>query len=132
MTNPVWQDDALCADSTVDFFSQDTKEKKKAKAICAECPVQFLCLQNALDNAERFGVWGGADELELRKDQAINSAGEPHISTQGKIRCPNCGPLSTKYLKVITRHRTRTDIQCSNCGLHWVVRKLINRRESNW
>ena len=131
-TQSNWAEDASCQNTTVDFYSQDTTEKKLAKAICAECPVRKICLQTALDNKERFGIWGGADEIELRKDMAINAKGESHVSTQGKIRCPYCGPLSTKYLKVVARHRTRTDIECTNCGTHWTARKLINKRGTNW
>ena len=38
--------------------------EKKAKAICARCPVISNCLKDALANNEPFGVWGGmsADE----------------------------------------------------------------------
>lgn len=127
-----WAKDANCQDTNIDFHSRKPKDIKAAKALCDECPVKLMCLQSALDNQERFGVWGGADEIELRKDQAINAKGEPHVSTQGKIRCPNCGPLSTKYLEVVKPHRTKTDIRCTNCGLAWPVRKVINRRGTNW
>lgn len=127
-----WAEDALCQFTEVDFYSQDTEDKRIAKGICDACPVKKICLQTALDNKERFGIWGGADEIELRKDQAINAKGEPHVSTQGKVRCPLCGPLSTKYLEVTDRKRTRTEVRCTNCGLEWVVRKLVNKRLSNW
>lgn len=127
-----WAKDAACQDTTVDFYSQKTEVKREAKAICDSCPVRKICLQTALDNGERFGIWGGADETELRKDMAINAKGESHVSTQGKIRCAYCGPLSTRYLEVVKRHRTRTDIKCTNCGLTWTARKLINKRGTNW
>ena len=127
-----WAKDAACQDTTVDFYSQKTEVKREAKAICNSCPVKKICLQTALDNNERFGIWGGADEIELRKDQAINAKGESHVATKGKIRCPHCGPLSTQYLEVVKRHRTRTDIQCTKCGIHWTARKLINKRGTNW
>jgi WhiB family redox-sensing transcriptional regulator len=42
----------------------------EAKKACAECPVQLACLEFALANDERFGIWGGLDEDErdaLRK-----------------------------------------------------------------
>lgn len=135
MTTPSkdWAKDAACQDTPdVDFYSNDPLEKKLAKSICNDCPVKLMCLQAALNNHERFGIWGSADEIELRKDQAINAKGESHPSTQGKIRCPGCGPLSTKYLEVVERHRTRTDIRCTNCGLEWTAKKLINKRETNW
>jgi WhiB family redox-sensing transcriptional regulator len=31
----------------------------RAKAICAKCPRTAICLQDALDRAEPWGVWGG-------------------------------------------------------------------------
>lgn len=40
---------------------------RTAKRICAECPVQELCLARALDNRERWGVWGGKSERERRR-----------------------------------------------------------------
>ncbi len=39
----------------------------EAKAVCAACPVQSECLAFALDNGERFGVWGGKSEKQRRR-----------------------------------------------------------------
>lgn len=36
----------------------------RAKAICARCPVQEDCLDYALTNRIRIGVWGGTDWLD--------------------------------------------------------------------
>lgn len=36
----------------------------RAKAVCARCPSRDACLDYALTNAIRFGVWGGTDWLE--------------------------------------------------------------------
>ncbi|MEO6158661.1 MAG: WhiB family transcriptional regulator, partial [Ilumatobacteraceae bacterium] len=35
-----------------------------AKKACRACPVQGACLEYALDNDERYGIWGGLDEEE--------------------------------------------------------------------
>lgn len=32
---------------------------RMARALCDGCPVAVQCLQHALDNDERHGVWGG-------------------------------------------------------------------------
>lgn len=36
------------------------------KAICQTCPVQPECLEYAVANFERFGIWGGLTERERR------------------------------------------------------------------
>lgn len=38
----------------------------RAKEVCADCPVTVECLTYALEQDERFGVWGGRDENERR------------------------------------------------------------------
>lgn len=142
MTNSNWINDALCAlpvqtdDSEeprkIDFYSRSPEELGRAKAICDECPVRMMCLQTALDNRERFGVHGGVDEMELRRVQSINALGEAQVYKRGPIRCPNCGPFSTKNLEIIERKRTRTHIKCTECGIDWVARKAINAKKTNF
>ena len=67
-----WQLDAACAGMDTALFYQADNERgasvrnreRKAKAICATCPVIRQCLKDALDSNEPYGVWGGmtADE----------------------------------------------------------------------
>ena len=42
------------------FFADSPAEVEQAKALCASCPLQQLCLQTALELGEPWGVWGGA------------------------------------------------------------------------
>lgn len=64
---PAWHDDSLCSQTDPDAFYPDKGESTKdAKRVCAACPAQQLCLEWALDNGERFGVWGGKSERERR------------------------------------------------------------------
>lgn len=128
---PVPTDDAE-EPRLIDFYSSNPEEKVRAKAMCAECPFKLMCLQKALDDKERFGIHGGADEHELRRVQAINAFGEPHTAAGKPIRCPNCGPFSTKYLNAVDRKRTRTQVECTNCGLSWSARKGVNAKQNNW
>jgi WhiB family redox-sensing transcriptional regulator len=58
-----WQVKADCADEVangVDLWgSVDKNEKRRARAICSECPVINDCLQFALTNDIGYGIWGG-------------------------------------------------------------------------
>ena len=49
----------------VDFVEVKAHERK-AKRICASCPMNKLCLAYALLNRETFGIWGGYSERQRR------------------------------------------------------------------
>lgn len=60
-----WTARALCAQTDPDLFYPDKGERVDAAiAICAACPVKAQCLDYALANDERFGVWGGKSERQ--------------------------------------------------------------------
>ena len=42
--------------------------------ICTSCEVKAECLDYALDNDERFGIWGGLSERERRRLRRARSA----------------------------------------------------------
>jgi len=63
-----WQTDALCAQTDPEaFFPEKGGSTRDAKRICASCDVRSECLEYALANDERFGIWGGLSERERRK-----------------------------------------------------------------
>lgn len=68
-TNPLaWQADALCSQTDPEaFFPEKGGSTRDAKRICAGCEVKAQCLEYALANDERFGIWGGLSERERRK-----------------------------------------------------------------
>jgi WhiB family transcriptional regulator, redox-sensing transcriptional regulator len=41
------------------WFAESAAEVEVAKAHCAGCPVQQLCLAGALERREPWGIWGG-------------------------------------------------------------------------
>ena len=49
------------------FYPASDEEAGPAKAVCGSCPVRQQCLEFALANREREGVWGGATEKERRR-----------------------------------------------------------------
>lgn len=67
--NPLaWQADSLCAQTDPEaFFPEKGGSTRDAKKICTSCEVRTECLEYALANDERFGIWGGLSERERRK-----------------------------------------------------------------
>jgi WhiB family redox-sensing transcriptional regulator len=63
-----WQTDSLCAQTDPEaFFPEKGGSTRDAKKICTSCEVKTECLEYALANDERFGIWGGLSERERRK-----------------------------------------------------------------
>jgi WhiB family redox-sensing transcriptional regulator len=67
-TDRNWTNDAACVgDPDPDLFHplpDQTEESRAAKTICAGCPVSDLCLDEALDLNDRYGIRGGLTETE--------------------------------------------------------------------
>jgi hypothetical protein len=65
-TNPA------CGPDTAELFYPGWGgSTRPAKALCGSCPVRNPCLQWAVDNRERWGVWGGRHfERKTRKQEA--------------------------------------------------------------
>jgi WhiB family transcriptional regulator, redox-sensing transcriptional regulator len=71
-----WQDQALCAQTDPEaFFPEKGGSTREAKRVCRSCEVRAECLEYALENDERFGIWGGLSERERRRIK--RSVGEP-------------------------------------------------------
>lgn len=63
-----WQERALCAQTDPEaFFPEKGGSTREAKRVCVSCEVRSECLEYALANDERFGIWGGLSERERRK-----------------------------------------------------------------
>lgn len=109
-----WQDDAACeGESLVLFFGPDGERQperaireRKAKAVCAQCPVRAACLAYALAYPEKTGTWGGLNEDERaserrRRMRRAASAGVgaqiPHAvpPISGFKRCQSCRALKS-------------------------------------
>ncbi|NXY95567.1 WhiB family transcriptional regulator [Streptomyces sp. BR123] len=60
-----WYEVALCAQTGPEFFFPEPGSSlRDAKRLCAACEGRVGCLEYALANDERFGVWGGLSESE--------------------------------------------------------------------
>ncbi len=62
-----WQDRAACVGTDAElFFAPDGERpddrelrETEAAAVCAQCPVRAQCLDYALANSIKHGIWGG-------------------------------------------------------------------------
>ena len=63
-----WRLSALCGETDPEaFFPEKGGSTRDAKRVCASCDVRAECLEFALTNDERFGIWGGLSERERRR-----------------------------------------------------------------
>jgi len=63
-----WQDYANCLGVDPDlFFPERGASTREAKEVCRGCVVREQCLEYALANGEKFGIWGGLSERERRR-----------------------------------------------------------------
>ncbi len=49
------------------FYPDDDDDAEIAKQVCHECHVRATCLEFALSQREKVGIWGGATERERRR-----------------------------------------------------------------
>jgi WhiB family transcriptional regulator, redox-sensing transcriptional regulator len=75
-TDDAWQMKAACRGPQATVFyppsSFERKDEKldrerRAKAICASCPVRQACLDYALERRDQHGIWGGMSEAERKR-----------------------------------------------------------------
>ena len=63
-----WRDKGACRGIDPDiFYPPEDDSAEEAKAVCEVCVVRQACLEHALSNREKEGVWGGATERERRR-----------------------------------------------------------------
>lgn len=120
-----WRDRAACIGELDLFFSNDWRDWRKARDICMECPIRKMCLTDALENEDRFGVWGGVDQYEIRRALSIDEKGFPHKSRL-PTRCPYC---LTKDVTTLEKRRSRIHLQCSVCDFAWWSRRATAKKE---
>lgn len=68
LEQPTWQRYANCMGVDPDlFFPERGASTREAKEVCRGCVVREDCLEYALANSEKFGIWGGLSERERRR-----------------------------------------------------------------
>jgi WhiB family transcriptional regulator, redox-sensing transcriptional regulator len=72
-----WQARAACGDMAAQlFFGPDGERpqerqirKAKAAAVCALCPMRAQCLDYALRNSIKHGIWGGLNKEQRARER---------------------------------------------------------------
>lgn len=63
-----WKAEGLCREVDPElWFPERGEPVTEAKKLCHRCHVERECLDYALRNDEKFGVWGGLSERERRR-----------------------------------------------------------------
>ena len=69
-----WQARSNCMGVDPDlFFPERGASTREAKEVCRGCVVREECLEYALDNGEKFGIWGGLSERERRRLRRVRA-----------------------------------------------------------
>ncbi len=76
-----WQDDANClgVDTSL-FFPERGASTREAKEVCRGCVVVKQCLEFALQNGEKYGIWGGLTERERKRIRRQRAAARAAIT----------------------------------------------------
>jgi WhiB family redox-sensing transcriptional regulator len=134
--NIEWQREALCSKAENKhvrdwFFSKVPRERYDAKNLCYSCPVRRQCIQWALEHRQIWGIWGGKDELEIRRALSVSYTGEE----SRRRRFPHCPYCSARPSKLETasvempgggRWTTAKIVICTVCHFSWRSRTSAN------
>jgi hypothetical protein len=99
-----WQERALCSQTDPELFFPDKGQSPRhAKTICRQCDVRLECLDYALRNNERFGVWGGTTDYQRSRlnggipkpmrrppDECVNGHKLENPDTDSSHNCRQC------------------------------------------
>ena len=83
---PTWHDFANCLGVDPDlFFPERGASTKEAKEVCRGCVVRDDCLEYALQNGEKFGIWGGMSERERRRICLLYTSPSPRDRQKSRM-----------------------------------------------
>lgn len=111
-----WMDEALCAQTDPEiFFPEKGGSTRQAKRMCMRCTVSAECVDYALRNEEKHGIWGGNSERERRKLADLPD---------------DTGACGT-YPKGYNRHRARGEDPCDDCKTAANIYAAQRRRDGS-
>lgn len=111
-----WRDRGACLGSDPEkFFPEKGSPSKEAKRTCNEkCTVREQCLEYALQNDERFGIWGGLSTLQrmklLQERQGNPSKSTEHSASTAPGRRSRTAERDALIRKLRSEHVSPRDI----------------------
>jgi WhiB family redox-sensing transcriptional regulator len=130
MTDIDWMESALCRQTDSEIFFPDRDNPNPAGLIrsiraaqntCRRCPVQIQCLDYALTNNEKYGIWAGInmnttrsrarEELRRQRNIEIREAFEHGTEAGAKAHYRRNEPVCTacrNAANAARRHRDET------------------------
>ncbi len=127
-----WMRDGACRKLTPEqvdeiFFPDRGMSTGPAKRVCSECPVREECLDYAMNNVERFGVWGGVSERKRRdmrktylilRHCAVCGASFRCLSMSRKRLCSTKCEMTEKNSRQQAKRKWQNDQnrKCIHCG----------------
>lgn len=86
-----------------------------------------MCIEWAVSVPEVYGVWGGADQWEIRIACSVDSKGDP-VRRARPAKCPYC--RSAKNVTEVRNIATRaSQATCATCGLQWRRARSFVKKE---
>lgn len=114
-----WWERANCRGLNADlFFPRRGDDVHQATAVCQSCAVKAECLDYAMDNGERFGIWGGLTGKQrrvLRRERPTRRS------------CPIC---STRFADTGSGASTYCGDECRKSARAATVAKSARRRRA--
>jgi len=138
--SPQWHEESECAKPAnrvyiKNFFANKPSQQRDALKLCEACPVRRECLQNALEEKQTWGIWGGLTYKKIRSTLYVNWEGQEMRHKRFPL-CPYCSAktssLSAKTIDRPTKGRwaTMKVVECSDCGFSWQSRTSANAVEA--
>lgn len=126
-----WRDDGNCrtADPNV-FFPEGrggkvVEQTRRAKKVCARCPVVSECLEWALDTGQPSGVWGGLSEGERN---ALREAQKPEETASERCFSQQAW-IEQQLAHGATQRRLAEDLGVSRGSLRRAIQAFDTERQ---
>lgn len=137
-----WRDKAACQSYMIEdpdlwdsFFGDKRADRAAAAKACAKCPVRRECLRDALERGEVWGVWGGCDEVDLRRALWVDTNG----TERERLRFPRCPACRAKTECLFVRATCKVSnqsvgevVECGSCGFEWAAKTSIAAMKKFW